>query len=285
MSVTRRFKGYFLHGLAVLLPSILTIWLFVWGYTFIQKNISQYINRGLVYIIALSQHEKVEVSESDIKQYLKEKNPQLKETERQEELAMLARLPENKTKTQIWKLENSLTQTWVDGAGSIVGFVIAVVAVCIFGAILASYVGRSIWRMTENFIMNTPFLRRVYPYVKQITDFLLTQEEQKKFFSRVVAVEYPRKGIWSLGFVTGSGLRNVVNTIRREFVTVLIPTSPTPFTGFVITVPKKQTIDLDMTIEEALRFVISGGVIAPTNEMMKKGEEIKDVADDSDQTE
>ena len=283
MSVTRRFKGYFLHGLAVLLPSILTIWLFVWGYTFIQKNISQYINRGLVYLIALSEHENVDVTESDIKAMLQAKNPSLKDNP--DELAMLAKLPENKPKAQIYKLENRLAKTWVEGPGSIVGFVIAVVAVCIFGAILASYVGRTIWRMAENFIMNTPFLRRVYPYIKQITDFFLTQEDQKRFFSRVVAVEYPRKGIWSLGFVTGSGLKNVVSHIRREFVTVLIPTSPTPFTGFVITVPKKQTIDLEMTIEEALRFVISGGVISPVNEMVKKNGYIEEDITNSDETE
>ena len=283
MSVTRRFKGYFLHGLAVLLPSILTIWLFVWGYTFIQKNISQYINRGLVYLIALSEHENVDVTESDIKAMLQAKNPSLKDNP--DELAMLAKLPENKPKAQIYKLENRLAKTWVEGPGSIVGFVIAVVAVCIFGAILASYVGRTIWRMAENFIMNTPFLRRVYPYIKQITDFFLTQEDQKRFFSRVVAVEYPRKGIWSLGFVTGSGLKNVVSHVRREFVTVLIPTSPTPFTGFVITVPKKQTIDLEMTIEEALRFVISGGVISPVNEMVKKNGYIEEDITNSDETE
>jgi uncharacterized membrane protein len=112
--------------------------------------------------------------------------------------------------------------------------------------------------------MNVPFVRKVFPYVKQFTDFLLTNDEdQRKLFSRVVAVEYPRKGIWSLGFVTGSGLHEVVHTIRREFLTVFIPTSPTPFTGFVITVPKRQTIDLDMTLEEAFRFVITGGVVAP----------------------
>ena len=149
------------------------------------------------------------------------------------------------------------------------GFLVAVIGVCILGAILASYVGKSLWRMAENFIMNTPLLRRVYPYVKQITDFLFKQEEQKKLFSRVVAVEYPREGIWSVGFVTGSGLNNVVNTVKKEFVTVIIPTSPTPFTGFVITVPKKQTIDLDMTIEEALRFIVSGGVITPEKEQVK----------------
>jgi len=157
------------------------------------------------------------------------------------------------------------TTLFVDGLGSIAGFLIALISVCILGALLASVVGRTLWRMIEKFIMNTPFLRRVYPYVKQITDLLLTQAEQKQLFSRVVAVEYPRKGIWSIGFVTGSGLEKVVSTIRKEFLTILIPTSPTPFTGFVITVPRKQTIDLDMTIEEALRFIVSGGVVTPGN--------------------
>jgi len=249
------------------LPSILTIWLFVWGYTFIQENISVHINRGLVHIIALAANESVEISNDDIREYLLETKPELKSDPNG--LEMRTKLSENKRKARIQKLKRDLAKTWVDGPGSIAGFLIAVVGVSILGAILASYVGKSLWRMAENFIMNTPFLRRVYPYVKQITDFLLTQEEQKKLFSRVVAVEYPRKGIWSIGFVTGSGINKVVNTFKREFVTVLIPTSPTPFTGFVITVPKKQTIDLDMTIEEALRFIVSGGVITPEKEQVR----------------
>ena len=167
-------------------------------------------------------------------------------------------------------LKKDLAKTWVDGPGSIAGFILAVVGVCVLGALLASYVGRSFWRTIEKFIMNTPILRNVFPYVKQVTDFLLTNEEQRKLFSRVVAVEYPRKGIWSVGFVTGSGLEKVVNTVKREFLTVIIPTSPTPFTGFVITVQKKQTIDLDMTVEEALRFIVSGGVITPGSEQSIK---------------
>ncbi|HEC02864.1 MAG TPA: DUF502 domain-containing protein [Phycisphaerales bacterium] len=222
MPMAGRFKSYFLRGLAVLLPTTLTIGIFVWGYTFIQENISIHINRGLVLLI-----QKAQGAESDA--ISKER----------------------------------LTEILVDGNGSVIGFLLALVGVCIVGAILASVVGRTLWRMIEQFILNTPVLRRVYPYVKQITDFLLTQEEQKTLFRRVVAVEYPRKGIWSVGFVTGTGLDKVVAVVKREFVTVLIPTSPTPFTGFVITVQRKQTIDLDMTIEEALRFIVSGGVITP----------------------
>jgi uncharacterized membrane protein len=216
-----RFRSYFLHGLAVLLPTILTIWIFIWGYQFIQENISVYINRGIVRLVMFLQSEQ---------RYLTEEN---------------------------------MVKFWVDGWGSIAGFLIALVGVYIVGVILASVVGKTLWRMIEKFIMNTPFLKQVYPYIKQITDFLLTQEEQKKLFSRVVAVEYPRQGIWSMGFVTGSGLKKVSEKLKKEFITVFIPTSPTPFTGFVITVPKEQIIELNVTIEEAIKFSVSGGVVAP----------------------
>ena len=246
------------------MPSILTIWLFVWGYTFIQTKISIHINRGLVYLIALAANEKVEVSDKEVRAYLLKTKPELSDNEA--ELQIHMRRNDVQRKVRIEQLKKTLAKTWIDGPGSITGFIVAVVGVCILGALLASYVGKSFWRTIEKFIMNTPFLRNVFPYVKQVTDFLLTNEEQKKLFSRVVAVEYPRKGIWSVGFVTGSGLEEVVNAVKREFLTVIIPTSPTPFTGFVITVQKKQTIDLDMTIEEALRFIVSGGVITPGSE-------------------
>jgi uncharacterized membrane protein len=216
MHTTGRFRVYFLRGLAVLLPTILTIWIFIWGYKFINDKISVYIKNGLEWLIILAGGSRSE-----------------------------------------------LDKFWIDGALSVAGFLIALVAVCIVGALLASVVGKTLWRMIEKFIMNTPFLRQVYPYVKQVTDFLLTQEEQKKLFSRVVAVEYPRQGIWSMGLVTGAGLKKVAENVKKEFLTVLIPTSPTPFTGFVIMVPKEQTIELDMTIEEAIRFAVSAGVIAP----------------------
>jgi len=220
-------KRYFFRGLAVLLPTIVTIWIFVWGYTFIQENISIHINRGLVRLHMLSTG-------------LEKGDEKYEETK------------------QIW------TKFWVEGWGSLAGFLIALIGVCIIGAIFASVVGRTLWRMIEQFIMNTPVLSKVYPYVKQVTDFLFAQEEREEQpFSRVVAVEYPRKGIWSLGLVTGSGLTKVVENVKKEFITVLIPTSPTPFTGFVIMVQKRQTIDLDMSIEEAFRFTVSGGVIKP----------------------
>ena len=109
-----------------------------------------------------------------------------------------------------------------------------------------------------------PFLNRVYPHIKQITDFLFAQNKKDQLFLRVVGVEYPRKGIWSVGLVTGAGLKRLADNTGNEFLTILIPTSPTPFTGFVIMVPEEDTINLDITVEEALRFTISGGVITPS---------------------
>jgi uncharacterized membrane protein len=225
MRTTGRFRSYFLRGLAVLLPTVVTIWIFVWGYKFIQENISVYVNRGIVRLVMFLQGEQ---------QYL---------------------------------TKEDMVKFWVNGWGSIAGFLIALVAVCVVGAMLASVVGRTLWRMVEKFIMNTPFLRQVYPYVKQITDFLLKPGEQEKLFSRVVVVEYPRKGLWSIGMVTGSGIKKIVDKEEKEFLTVFIATTPSPITGFVILVPKDEVIDAGMTTEDALRFIVSGGVISPSSQL------------------
>ena len=182
MSITRRFKSYFLRGLAVLLPTMLTIWILAWGYQAVQENISVHLNRGVVWVLVQAQKNKGVSDEKALEEY-----------------------------------EERLKGTFVEGfAGSAVGFFIGLLLVFLVGALLASVVGKALWRVVEVFIMSTPVLRRVYPYVKQVTDFVLTQEEQKRMFSRVVAVEYPRKGIWSVGFVTGSGLKKITESIRPK---------------------------------------------------------------------
>ena len=235
MRVMGYFKSFFLRGLAILLPTILTIWIFIWGYGFIQKNISVYINRGIVWLVMKAQGVSGEEARKVFEDF------------------------------------------WVHGPGSIAGFIVALIGVCIVGAILASVVGKTLWRMVEKFIMEIPFLKKVYPYIKQITDFLLTKD--KLSFSRVVAFEYPRRGVWALGLVTSNGLKSLNTAIGKEHLTVFLPTSPTPFTGFIMMVPKEEVIDLDVTIEEAIRFTVSGGVITPS---MKLDHEYYDEkADDS----
>ena len=224
MNISKRFRGFFLKGLAVLLPSLVTVWLLAWAYLFIQRNFTGYINQGLVEVL-----------------YQAKGSPGAE-----------------------YKAE--LVKIFVNGYGSAVGFIVALLIILVVGALLASVVGRLLWRVVEGFIMNTPVVKRVYPYVKQVTDFLLTEKDKQKAFSHVVALEYPRKGIWSVGFVTGSGLRTISDHVEKEFLSVMMASSPTPVTGWVIMVPKDEVIVLDLTIEEAFRFIMSAGVIAPSRQ-------------------
>jgi uncharacterized membrane protein len=226
MDISKSLKSFFLKGMAVLLPTLVTIWLLAWAYHFVQKNFTGYINRGLVQLI-------YQVHGGTDEQY-----------------------------------KVRLSEILVSGWGSAIGFIIAVLIVVVVGALLASVVGRLLWRVVEGFIMNTPVVKRIYPYVKQVTDFVLTDKGQQKAFSHVVAVEYPRKGMWSVGFVTGSGLRTIAENVEKEFITVMMASSPTPLTGWVIMVPKDEAITLDLTVEEAFRFIMSAGVIAPDRQRM-----------------
>jgi uncharacterized membrane protein len=217
MQALRNFKTYFFRGMAALLPTILTIWIFVQCYIFIQDKISIYINKALVQVL-------VWVNKGWSKEFL--------------------------------------DAFWVYGPGKITGFIITIIGVVIVGAFLASVVGRTLWHFFERIFFKIPLIKQVYPYVKQVTDFFLIRKELS--FNRVVAVEYPRKGLWSIGLVTGEGLQVLGRNLKRDFLTVFVPSSPTPFTGYVITVPKEEVVEVNLTIEEALRFIISGGVITPT---------------------
>ena len=216
MQAFKNFRTYFLRGMAALLPTILTIWIFVQCYIFVQDKVSVYINRGVVWLI---------------------------------------------TRFTDQYDQAFLYDFWVRGPGRITGFFLAIIGVCFIGAFLASFAGRAIWRRIEKAFARIPLVKKIYPYIKQITDFLLAKK--KLSFNKVVALQYPRRGVWSVGMVTGTGLKKIVNSTEKDFLTVFVPTSPTPFTGYVIMTPKDETIELEMTIEEALRFTISGGVITP----------------------
>jgi len=151
-----------------------------------------------------------------------------------------------------------------------VGFVLAFVVIYIFGRFVASLVGRSLLRVIERAFLRTPVVRGIYPSVKQVTDFLLS--ERKMEVSRVVAVEYPRKGVWSMGLVTGPGMRTLQKANEGVYLTVFIPSSPTPVTGYTITVRRDEVIDLPVHIDDALRFTVSAGVLMPAAEQLSQAE-------------
>ena len=134
----------------------------------------------------------------------------------------------------------------------------------LLGRFLAYGVGRMVYNAMEATIGQLPIIRSVYTSVKQVTDFVFSENETE--FTRVIAVEYPRRGIWSMGFVTGEGLRSVADVAQEPVLSVLIPTSPMPATGFTITVRKSETIDLDVSVDQAFQFIVSCGVVVPLPE-------------------
>lgn len=256
----KKTKDYFFRGIAVLLPTILTIWIFVQCYGFVQNNISASINRGIVQILIFFTDEYPFPSEEQIRSYVLSQDNSLSIDPVKLDLAVNDERYIKAVRVQLAE------KYWVDGPGQIAGFLTAIVAVLFFGAFVASVVGRAIWKKIEHLLLKTPLLRNVYPYIKQTTDFFLTQNKLE--FTRVATIEYPRKGLWTLVLVTGAGLSAISKNQDKEFLTVFVPSSPTPFTGYVVTVPKDEVMMLDMSIEDAIRFVMSGGVITPTQQKL-----------------
>ena len=149
--------------------------------------------------------------------------------------------------------------TWLK---QLIGVLLAVILVYVVGLFVGNLIGRTFWKLGESLMMKVPILRAIYPAVKQVTDFVL-QDRQQFQSSRVVAVQPHEKGIWSIGLVTGNGLVSLSAATAQEMVTVFVPSSPTAFSGYVMIVPRETVIELPLTVEEAMRLLVSGGVITP----------------------
>lgn len=142
------------------------------------------------------------------------------------------------------------------------GVLLAILLVYIVGLLVGNLIGRTMWRLAERLVMRIPVVRAVYPAVKQVTDYLLSDQRTQFSGSRVVAVRPHDNGIWSIGLVTGPGIKSVTEKIGQETVTVFIPSSPTAFSGYVLVVPRSEVVDLPIKVEEAMRLLISGGVLS-----------------------
>ena len=115
-------------------------------------------------------------------------------------------------------------------------------------------------------------ISKVYGGVKQVTDFAFSERQIE--FNNVVAVQYPSKGLWSIGFVTGSSMRQLADLNDGEqMISVLMPTSPAPMTGFTISIKRKDTYDIDISVDEAIQFVVSCGVVVPPHQRVEGGDE------------
>jgi uncharacterized membrane protein len=227
------FRRFFVRGLAAVLPTLITLWLLVWAWNFLWEALGQYIVWGIRWTwFTLGGW------------------------------WIIPREPAGHIH-EVWN-EQFL-------GIRIVGVGLAVLLVYIVGVFVGNFIGRQLWRVAELAVMRVPLVRAIYPSVKQVTDWLLSEHTSQFKQTRVVAVQPHAKGIWSVGLLTGAGLGPLQETVGQEMVTVFVPSSPTAFSGYVLVVPRESVVELPFTVEEAMRLLISGGVISPQLKSFDEG--------------
>jgi len=142
-----------------------------------------------------------------------------------------------------------------------IGLLLVFVALTLIGGFTAGYIGRLLIRFSEVILARMPVIRSVYGAIKQIFETVLAN--QSSAFRDVVLIEYPRRGVWSLAFVTGKTEGEVQNLTEDETVNIFLPTTPNPTSGFLLFVPRRDLIVLDMTVEEGIKMVVSAGIVTP----------------------
>jgi len=227
-SFAEDFRRFFIYGLAAVLPTLITLWLLLWVWDFLWASLGS----NLIWVVKWTWLELVQTG------MLKFQPP-----------AYIGRY---------WDPELYPIRTHMVGVG------LAILLVYFVGVLAGNLIGRTAWGLVERGAMRIPLVRAIYPAVKQVTDFVWQERSQQHLRgSRVVAVQPHAQGIWSIGMVTGRSHWPLQERGTQEMVSVFIPSTPTAFTGYVLVVPRSQVVELPMSVEEALRMLVSGGVITP----------------------
>ncbi len=142
------------------------------------------------------------------------------------------------------------------------GLLIVIIALIVIGASTAGYFGRLLTRYVDAAVARMPVVRSIYIAVKQIMETVLTRKSNA--FRQAVLVQYPRAGVWTIAFITGVTQGEVQDLTGGEMINVFVPTTPNPTSGFLLFVPRSDIMPLSMSVEDALKMVVSGGLLTPT---------------------
>jgi len=142
------------------------------------------------------------------------------------------------------------------------GFLLTIIVLLVTGVLAANIVGRSMVGLWESMLHRIPIVRSIYSGAKNFAEIVFSDSNNS--FKRVLLIEYPRKGLYSLAFQTSSQLGEVQGRTGEDVICTFVPTTPNPTSGFIIVVPRKDVITLDMEVDEALKMIISLGVVVPT---------------------
>ncbi len=156
------------------------------------------------------------------------------------------------------------------------GVLVLVLFITFVGVLTRVLLGRWIVRGGEHLLSRMPVVRTIYGATKQIVETVLAH--QSDAFRQAVLFEYPRRGIWAVGFVTGKTLGEVQNMTEDEVVNVFLPTTPNPTSGFLLFLPRRELIELSMSVEDAIKMIISGGIVTPEDLRPPEVQEVKLVA-------
>jgi uncharacterized membrane protein len=272
------FRRAVLRGLAVLLPPLLTIVIFVW----VGNTVTDYLlgpMEKFTHRLLVRQFQQDILTSQSLPVDLQQKDTVTVSGVNYQQAADGQYLPADYYAYVLERVGASRLPVTAEGIARLYveqkylpRYVVVPIFLCVFllilyllGKFLAAGVGRFFWMQFEWIIHRLPLVRNVYSSVKQVTDFMFNEREIE--YTRVVAIEYPRKGIWSLGMVTGESMLDIQCAANEPVLSLLIPTSPMPFTGFTMTVKKSETLDLNITIDQAFQFIVSCGVVVPPHQL------------------
>lgn len=152
-----------------------------------------------------------------------------------------------------------------------IGVIIFLLFTVLVGFMAKGLIGRSLIRFAESLVERTPVVRSIYSGIKQISETIFAQSETS--FETACLIEYPRRGIWAIGFISTSAKGEIAGKTggEGEMMSVFLPTTPNPTSGFLLFVPKSDVIELDMTVEDSAKLVISAGLVYPNAKAMEAG--------------
>ncbi|OIR02467.1 hypothetical protein GALL_154180 [mine drainage metagenome] len=146
------------------------------------------------------------------------------------------------------------------------GAVLTLVIIFVTGLIATNFFGRHLIRLWEALLARVPVVKSIYASVKQVSDTLFS--DSGNAFRQAVLVQFPREGAWTIAFVTGHPGGDVANHLQGDYVSVYVPTTPNPTGGYFLMMARADVIDLDMSVDEALKYIISMGVVAPPEKLV-----------------
>ena len=141
------------------------------------------------------------------------------------------------------------------------GALVTVVFVFVVGLLTRNFIGKQIVHVWEKLLTRIPIVSSIYSSVKQVSDTLFSSSGNA--FRKAVLVQYPREGSWTIAFLTGTPGGDVKNHLAGDYISVYVPTTPNPTSGFFLMMPRADAIELDMSVDEALKYIVSMGVVAP----------------------